>query len=41
MMLLEKEPVEQLPDTSGTAAWSGVKGVADPYPVHDTEQHVF
>ena len=39
--LLEKEPVEQLPFTSGTAAWSGEKGVADPYPVRDTEQKVF
>ena len=38
--LLEKEPVEQLPFTSGTAAWSGEKGVADPYPVRDTEQKV-
>ena len=38
--LLEKEPVEQLPLTSGTAAWSGEKGVADPYPVRDTEQKV-
>ena len=38
--LLEKEPVEQLPFTSGTAAWSGDKGVADPDPVRDTEQKV-
>ena len=38
--LLEKEPVEQLPFTSGTAAWSGEKGVADPYPVRDAEQKV-
>ncbi len=38
--LLEQEPVEQLPFTSGTAAWSGEKGVADPYPVRDTEQKV-
>ena len=38
--LLEKEPVEQLPFTYGTAAWSGEKGVADPYPVRDTEQKV-
>lgn len=38
--LLEKEPVEQLPFTSGTAAWSGEEGVEDPYPVRDTEQKV-
>ena len=38
--LLEKEPVEQLPFTSGTAAWSGEEGAADPYPVRDTEQKV-
>ena len=38
--LLEKEPVEQLPFTSGTAAWSGEKGVADPDPVRDAEQKV-
>ena len=38
--LLEKEPVEQLPFTSGTAAWSGEEGVADPYPVRDAEQKV-
>ena len=38
--LLEKEPVEQLPLTSGTAAWSGEEGAADPYPVRDAEQKV-
>ncbi len=38
--LLEKEPVEQLPFTSGTAAWSGEEGGEDPYPVRDTEQKV-
>ena len=38
--LLEKEPVEQLPFTSGTAAWSGEEGAADPYPVRDAEQKV-
>ena len=38
--LLEKEPVEQLPFTSGTATWSGEEGVADPYPVRDAEQKV-
>ena len=38
--LLEKEPVDQLPLTSGTAAWSGEEGAADPYPVRDAEQKV-
>ena len=38
--LLKKEPVEQLPFTSGTAAWSGEEGGEDPYPVRDTEQKV-
>ena len=38
--LLEKEPVEQLPFTSGTAAWSGEEGGEDPYPVRDTEHKV-
>ena len=38
--LLEKEPVEQLPFTSGTAAWSREEGGEDPYPVRDTEQKV-
>ena len=38
--LLEKEPVEQLPLTSGTAAWSGEEGAVDPYPVRDAEQKV-
>ena len=38
--LLEKEPVEQLPLTSGTAAWSGEEGAADPDPERDAEQKV-
>ena len=38
--LLEKEPVEQLPFTSGTAAWSQGADMADPYPVRDTEQEI-
>ena len=38
--LLEKEPVEQLPFTSGTAAWSQEEDMADPYPVRDTEQEI-
>lgn len=38
--LLEKEPVEQLPFTSGTAAWSQGEDAADPYPVRDAEQEI-
>lgn len=38
--LLEKEPVEHLPFTSGTAAWSKETEATDPYPVRDIEQEI-
>lgn len=38
--LLEKEPVETLPFTSGTLEWSKEADVADPYPVREKEQEI-